>query len=71
MSLLKTDNIGEEHSPAPLDVVRHLLHQRAVHPIPKPGSIGWHLGLLAVLGMVLLCSLSVIQTRRFTGEHAV
>jgi S-adenosylmethionine uptake transporter len=39
--------------------------------IVKPGSMSWDWGLLAALGMVLFGSLSVIQTRRLTGEHAV
>jgi len=39
--------------------------------ILKPGSMSWDWGLLAALGMVLFGSLSVIQTRRLTGEHAV
>jgi drug/metabolite transporter (DMT)-like permease len=39
--------------------------------IVKPGSMSWDRGLLAALGMVLFGSLSVIQTRRLTGEHAV
>ena len=39
--------------------------------ILKPDSMSWDWGLLAALGMVLFGSLSVIQTRRLTGEHAV
>ncbi len=39
--------------------------------ILKPGSMSWDWGLLAALGMVLFGSLSVIQTRRLTGEHAI
>jgi drug/metabolite transporter (DMT)-like permease len=39
--------------------------------IVSPTSISWDWGLLAALGMVLFGSLSVIQTRRLTGEPAV
>ena len=37
----------------------------------SPSSMSWDWGLLAALGMVVFGSLSVIQTRRLTGEHAV
>jgi S-adenosylmethionine uptake transporter len=39
--------------------------------IVSPASLSWDWGLLAALGMVLFGSLSVIQTRRLTGEHAM
>jgi S-adenosylmethionine uptake transporter len=39
--------------------------------IVSPGSMSWDWGLLAALGTVVFGSLSVIQTRRLTGEHAV
>jgi len=39
--------------------------------IVGPNAISLDRGLLAALGMVLFGSLSVIQTRRLTGEHAV
>jgi len=37
----------------------------------NPSSMSWDWGLLAALGTVVFGSLSVIQTRRLTGEHAV
>ena len=37
----------------------------------SPSSMSWDWGLLAALGTVVFGSLSVIQTRRLTGEHAV